>query len=178
VKRRPRRGTPAALTALVLLAAGALTAVVAVQMLLHERPWVSYDWVAGTLHDTRWQDTGVLIAGIALAVLGLVVLAAAALPGRPTVLPLRDNDSGLDTGVSRRSFRTTLRNAAASVDGISSAGLRVRRRKVRAVVRTHRVTTTGMADAVRTAVDHRLAQIGPATDLTVHVRATTTRRDR
>ncbi len=182
MKRRPRRGIAATVVALVLCAVGALCAVVAIQMLLGERPWVSYDRVAGTLHDTHWRDTAVLLAGTALSVLGLLVLAAALLPGKPTVLPLRANGSGLDSGAARRGFRSTLRAAAASVDGVSAARLRLGRRKVRAAVRTHRVTTTGLADAVRSAVEHRLSQIGPATDLTVHARVAstrkTTRRDR
>ena len=178
MKRRPRRGLAAAIVALVLCGAGALTAVVAIQMLLGERPWISYDWVARTLHDTHWPDTAVLIGGITLSVLGLLVLLAAVLPGRPTVLPLRDHESGLDSGASRRSFRGTLRVAAASVDGVSAARLSLGRRKVRAAVRTNRVTTAGLDDAVRTAVEHRLAQIGPAGDLTVLARASTTRRER
>lgn len=178
MKRRPRRGLAAAIVALALCAVGALSAVVAIQMLLGERPWVTYDWAASTLHDTRWQDTAVLIGGIALSVLGTLVLAAALLPGKPTVLPLRDNGSGLDSGAARRGLRSTLRVAAASVDGVSAARLRLGRRKVRAAVRTNRVTTTGLDDAVRTAVEHRLSQIGPATELTVHARASTTRRER
>lgn len=178
MKRRPRRGVPATLTALVLCAAGALVAVVAIQLLLRETPWISYDWAATTLHDTRWRDTAVLVAGIVVAALGLVVLAAALLPGKPTVLPLRDNESEVDSGASRRSFRSTLRVAAASVDGVSSARLRLGRRRVRAAVRTNRVTTAGLDEAVAAAVEHRLAQIGPATDLTVQTRASTTRRDR
>lgn len=178
MKRRPRRGLAAAIVALVLCAAGALVAVITIQMLLGERPWVSYDWAARTLHDTRWSDLAVLITGIALSVLGLLVLLAAVLPGKPTVLPLRDHGSGLDSGASRRSFRGTLRVAAASVDGVSGARLSLGRRKVRAAVRTNRVTTTGLDDAVRTAVEHRLAQIGPAGELTVLTRASTTRRER
>lgn len=178
MKRRPRRGVPATVVAVVLLAAGAFAAIVAVQVLLGERPWLSYDWAARSLHDIAWRDTVVLIAGIVVAVVGLVVLLAALLPGRLTVFPLRDNDSGLDSGASRRSFLGTLRTAAASVDGVSSARLRLGRRKVRAAVRTNRVTTEGLADAVRTAVEHRLTQIGPAQELTVQARAATTRRSR
>ncbi|MFC4856868.1 DUF6286 domain-containing protein [Actinophytocola glycyrrhizae] len=178
MKRRPRRGIAATVVALVLCAAGVLAAVVAIQSLLGERPWVSYDWAARTLYDTRWQDTAVLIAGIVVAVLGLLVLTAALLPGKPTVLPLRDDDSELDTGASRRGLLGTLRAAAASVDGVSSARLRLGRRRVRAAVRTHRVTTAGLGDAVTSAVTHRLAQIGPATDLTVHTRTSTTRKAR
>ena len=83
----------------------------------------------------------------------------------------------MDSGVSRRSFVATLRIAAAGVDGIATARIRLSRKKVRAVVRTNRVTT-GIADAVRTAVERRLAEIGPADELTVRIRVRTTRRTR
>ncbi|MGB3442024.1 MAG: DUF6286 domain-containing protein [Actinophytocola sp.] len=179
MKRRPRRGVPATLAALVLCAAGALAAIVAIQMLLHEDPWISYDRAATALYDTRWSDTSVLVAGIVVAALGLLMVMVAVLPGRPTVLPLRDTgNSGLDSGASRRSLRNTLRAASASVDGVSSTRLRLGRRRVRAAVRTNRVTTAGLDDAVTSAVEHRLDQIGPAIDLTVHTRVSTTRRGR
>lgn len=176
MKRRPRRGIPAALAALLLFAAGALTAIVAIQLLLGERPWLSYDWAATSLHGLRWRDTAVLVAGIAAAALGVLAVAAAVIPGRPTVLPLRDNESGVDSGASRRGFTATLRNAAASVDGVASARLRLRRRGVRTSVRTNRVTTDGLDDAVSAAVTRRLAEIDPAADLTVRTRTATTRR--
>lgn len=178
MKRRPRRGVPAALAALLVFAAGALTAIVAIQLLVDERPWVSYDWAATTLHDLRWRDTAVLIAGVVVAAVGVLVVAIAVTPGRPTVLPLRDNESEVDSGASRRGLVGTLRAAAAGVDGVAATRLRLRRRGVRATVRTNRVTTDGLDDAVRTAVERRLTEIGPATDLTVRARVATTRRPR
>jgi hypothetical protein len=159
VKRRPRRSTPASLTAAVLLAASAFVAVVAVQTILAQKPWVSYRSVADALHNAHWNDLAPAIAGGAAALLGLILLLAAALPGKLTVLPL---EGGVDSGASRRSYRSTLRTAASAVDGVARAKLKVKRRKVSAKVTTARTTTDGLADAVRTAIDRRLDQIAPA----------------
>jgi hypothetical protein len=62
------------------------------------------------------------------------------------------------------------------VDGVTAAKLRLGRRKVAAVVRTNRTNTTGLGDAVRAAIEHRLDQINPANrpTLTVKVHATRT----
>lgn len=159
MKRRPRRSTPATLTAVVLLAACALVAVVAVQLILGQTPWVSYRAVADALHGVRWTDLAPAVAGGAAALLGLVLLLAAILPGRPTVLPL---DGELNSGASRRSYRSTLRTAASTVDGVSGAKVTLKRRKVSAKVTTGRTNTAGLADAVRDAIDRRLDQITPA----------------
>jgi uncharacterized protein DUF6286 len=175
VKRRPRRGVPAVLTALVLLAVCALVTVAAIQMIIGVSPLVDYRSVAATLHGTRWDDLGTALAGGVLALAGLVLLLAAFLPGAPTVLPLSGDPAGMDSGATRRGLRSTLRAAASTVDGVSAAKLRLRRRRIVAVVRTNRTTTTGLDHAVTAAIEHRLDQIGLDTRPTLIVRVQTTR---
>lgn len=159
MKRRPRRSLPATLTALVILAACVLTAVVAIQLIVHRRPWISYQRIAEALHGAHWNDLIPALAAGAVALVGLVLLAAAVLPGKLTVLPL---EGKFNSGASRRSYRNSLRAAASSVDGVDTAKLKLKARTVTAVVRTNRTTTDGIADAVRDAVDHRLDQVSPA----------------
>ncbi|WP_329070764.1 DUF6286 domain-containing protein [Streptomyces sp. NBC_01429] len=171
MKRRPRRSAPATLTALVLLAACTVVAAVAIQMIAGQTPWISYGAVEDDLRATHWSDRGPAVAGGAAALVGLVMVLAAVLPGRPTVLPLAGD---LDSGASRRGLRGTLRTAAAGVDGVSRVKLKLRRRRVAARVRTDRTNTEGLADAVRTALEQRLDQIDPARrpDVKVKLRAT------
>ncbi|OLF04994.1 DUF6286 domain-containing protein [Actinophytocola xanthii] len=170
--RRPRRAVPAVLTALVLLSMSVLTAISAIQLLAGRRPLVSYAAIADWAHATRWDSLVVTAGSAAVLLIGLVLLVAAVLPGRPTVLPLRatDTDATIDAGASRRSLRSTLRAAANAVDGVTATTLTLRGRRVTAVVRTHRTTREGLAEAVRAAVSHRLDQISPATRPAVRVR--------
>jgi hypothetical protein len=174
VKRRPRRGTPAVLTALVLLTVCVLVAVGAIQMIIGEPAWVDYRSVASTLHGMHWNELGTALAGGVLALAGLLMLLAAVLPGAATVLPLSGDPAGMDSGATRRSLRSTLRAAASTVDGVNATKLRLGRRKVAAVVGTNRTNTTGLAEAVRAAIEHRLDRINLADrpSLTVRVRAT------
>ncbi|WNV88448.1 DUF6286 domain-containing protein [Umezawaea sp. Da 62-37] len=148
--RRPRRSVPATLTAIVLLAVCVATATWTVQKLIGRTPYVP-------LPNPHWNDLSVAIAGGVLAVLGLVMLMAAVLPGKPMVVPLTEDES--DAGASTRSLRTTLQAAADSVDGVTATKLKVRRGKVIAKVRTNRTNTDGLDDAVRAALDQRLSQI-------------------
>ncbi|PRX50035.1 hypothetical protein B0I33_102151 [Prauserella shujinwangii] len=173
--RRPRRSLPAILSALALLAAAVLVATSAIQMLAGQRPFISYDAVAETLNRARWDDWGVAVAGGVAAALGLVLLLSAALPGSATVVPLDDDRDGLDSGASRRGLRTTLRAAAAEVDGVRSARLAVRRDVVTATVRTDRVRGEGLRDAVHAALERRLEEISLAARPALQVRVRSTR---
>ncbi|RJQ89066.1 DUF6286 domain-containing protein [Amycolatopsis panacis] len=172
MKRRPRRATAATLTALVLLAACVLVAVVAIQLIIGERPWVSYSAVAGALNRTPWTSWWLELASIVAVVLGLCLLLSAVLPGRRTVLPLRGE---LDSGASRASYRSTLRAAASGVDGVSAAKVRLGRRRVRVRVRTHRTRSEGLSEAVEAAVTRRLDEVGPVEQPAVRVAVSATR---
>jgi hypothetical protein len=170
--RRPRRTVPATVTALVLLSVCVLTAISVIQILVDQRPLISYAAIADLAHTTHWDSLPVLTASGLVMLIGLILLLTAILPGRPTVVPLQavDNGTTMDIGASRRSLRSTLRAAANAVDGVTATNLALRRRTVTAVVRTHRTTPEGLAEAVRAAIDHRLDQIAPATRPAVRVR--------
>ncbi|MET7860075.1 DUF6286 domain-containing protein [Streptomyces sp. NPDC005318] len=172
MKRRPRRTIPAALTALVLLAVCVLLAVVAIQLIIGQSPLITYRSVTDTLHSTHWNDTIVLIAGGTLVLLGLLLLLAALLPGKPTVLPLTGD---VDAGVARRSLRHALQHAVASVDGVSRVKLKLGRRTIVARIRTHRTDTAGLTDAVHAALDQRLDQVGPLTRPAMKIKLRATR---
>ncbi|WP_410582588.1 DUF6286 domain-containing protein [Amycolatopsis sp. lyj-108] len=172
MKRLPRRSIPAVLTALVMLAACVLVAAVAIQLILGQTPWISYQSVAGQLHATQWNDPIVAVAGGVTVLIGTLLLFAAILPGRLVVLPLA---GGIDSGASRHSYHSTLRASASGVDGVAGATVKVKRRTIIARVRTERTTTDGLSEAVGEAIGHRLAQITPATVPTIKVKVTRSR---
>ncbi|MBC7300998.1 MAG: hypothetical protein H5T78_08590 [Nocardia sp.] len=158
--RRPRRVVPAIIVALLLGAAAVLVAVSLIQRLTGAREWVSYDAVADRLHATSWSSGWVLGAGIVVAVLGLALLAAAALPGKPVLLALEPGD-GIDAGIARRSLRHALTDAAGGVDGLDKARVRLRRGKIQVTGHTHH-TVEQTAQDVGQAVATRLERIKPA----------------
>ncbi|GLY53567.1 DUF6286 domain-containing protein [Lentzea sp. NBRC 102530] len=162
--RRSRRALPATLTALVLLAVSVLVAVTAVQLALGEPPWLPYDSLIDRLHSTPWSAREVAVAGGVAAAIGLVLLLIAIVPGRPRTAALDQH-----TAVSVRGLRNALRSAAV-VDGVESAAVKVRRRRVRTVVRTRRAVVDGLDEAVRTAVESRVGEFALARPPRVVVR--------
>src|SRR5262249_13449195 len=91
---------------------------------------------------------------------GLAVLAAALVPGRPRMMPVRTGDPGLIIGLRPRSVTRALAHAAEEVPGVLSA---------RATLRGARITVTpliegpddGPGHAVRDAALTRLAALNP-----------------
>ncbi|WP_327323450.1 DUF6286 domain-containing protein [Streptomyces sp. NBC_01210] len=172
MKRRPRRTIPAILTGLVLLTTCVLIAIVGIQLIIGQTPLIRYRSVTDALHSTQWNDTATLGAGAAAVLLGLLMLLAALLPGKPTVLPLAGD---MDAGVTRSSLRNALQSTAGSVDGVSRAKLKLGRRTIVAHIRTDRTNTVGLTDAVRAALDERLDQVTPLTRPAVKIRLHATR---
>lgn len=177
--RRPRRLYPAALTALVVLAVCVLTAVSLIQQLAGHPPLVSFADLGRHLRAIRLNGSAATYAGIAAAVLGLVLLGCALVPGQPRTLPLAaaaGGDAGAAplAGVSRPGLRTALAAALLDVDGVDSARVSVRQRRVKARVRTGLTATAEVRDAVRDAAQRRLDQAGlarrPDVRVTVQVR--------
>ena len=66
-----------------------------------------------------------------LIVVGALILTLELKPRRVTRLPLRSGDDATDAAVTRRGLAGMLRAAATGVDGISSATVKVRRRRAR-----------------------------------------------
>jgi hypothetical protein len=169
VKRRPRRALPALALALALVAVCVTVAWSLVQRLTGTREFVFYARVAVCLHETTWADRWVVVAGVGAVLSGLALLALALLPGRAVVLPLAGDDQ-FAAGVARRGLCGALQDAARSVEGVRSARVRLRHRKVRVIVRTGRAHPAGLSESVHAAVDERIRRIGPSPAWNVSVR--------
>src|SRR5580698_266504 len=84
-------------------------------LLVHWSTW--YHWGG----KTRWDAI--------LIVVGALVLILELKPRRVTRLSLRPGDDATDAAVTRHGLAGTLRAAATGIDGISSAKIKVRRRR-------------------------------------------------
>ncbi|MFC5138992.1 DUF6286 domain-containing protein [Actinomycetospora rhizophila] len=179
--RRSRRTLPAALTALVLLAVGALVATSAIQVLLGRTPLLAVDTVTGALGRTTWQAPAVLVAAGVAAALGVVLLVAGLWPGRSHVLPLVADPSVPEIvagGWHRHDLAARLRRRALAVEGVERATARVRRRRIRVTARTSRSSTADLRAAVATAVGTDLDTLGLARRPRLRVTVTSSRKER
>lgn len=160
MKRRPRRALPASVLAVALLAGCLVTVGSLIEYLTGAKGFASFGRVVARLHAIAWNDRWVAVGGVAALAAGLALLMLAILPGRAVVLPLAGDD-GFAAGVARRGLCAALRDTAQSVDGVSSARVRLRRRKVRVKIRTAYVHSAGLSERVRAVVDERIGLIGP-----------------
>jgi len=173
--RRPRRRLPAALVALALLAAAVVVTMSCVALLLDKAPLLPFAALADTAGTVRWNQPVVLAIAALTAILGLVLLGAALLPGTPTVLGLDRRDGQPAAGATRRSLNRALTAAARGVDGVDTATVRVKPRTVAATVRTPLHDTAALPEQVQAAITERLDDIALVPPPRIRVRTSNTR---
>src|SRR5947208_11333428 len=127
---RPRRVVPAFAVALPVTAAGALVAVqVASARMGHPAlPPAAVERAVRLMRATRWSDPAALGASAGLALAGLLLVLASVLPGRARTVALSGDDPRFIAGLTRSGLRDVLRAAGCTVDGVTGARIRLRRR--------------------------------------------------
>lgn len=178
--RRSRRTLPATVVALVLLALGALVATAAIQTLLDYRPLFTLESVTGALSGVAWSSGIVVIVAVVAAVVGVLLLGAAIVPGGSHVLPLAAAPAEAwngSAGWHRTDLATRLRRRAVAVEGVESAKVRVRRRRVRVAARTHRGSAADLRETLTADLNHDLETLALASRPRLRVTVTSTRKE-
>ncbi|WP_242903928.1 DUF6286 domain-containing protein [Actinomadura terrae] len=169
---RARRVWPGMIAALLLTAAGVLTAAEIISAWagspLHI---VAYGRVRNWADDTAWKDWQALAAAGGLTLLGLVFLLAGLLPGRSRLVPLHGDDPDLLMGVTRRGLKSAVASAAGDAPGVSGVRrVRLRPRRVKVVAETPVRESSDLDARVGAAVGDRLGRLQPVPDRSVSVR--------
>ena len=110
------------------------------------RPPVLVQWRSAYTggNENAWDAAPVRLLAIALVVAGLLLLLVTAKPRRPSRLRMTGSDPTIDAAMTRRSLRSTLLDGAKQVAGVSSAKVRVSKRKA-TVDATSRLGSTDAA---------------------------------
>jgi Family of unknown function (DUF6286) len=122
-------------------------------LVVHWPTW--YQWA----EKTRWDRRVVQVWSAILIVFGALVLALELKPPRVTRLRLRSADDATDAALTRSGLAGTLRAAATSVDGITSAAITIRRRRARIEAKSAargRAATRALKQPVTQALRSRL----------------------
>ena len=125
-------------------------------LVVHWTTW--YRWAS----RTRWDQLVVQVWAAILMVIGLLILAIELKPRRVTRLRLRTDDKATDAAVTRGGLAGTLRAAAANVDGVSRAAVKVRRRRAKVTATAAakgRPATEALRQPVDTALRERLDEL-------------------
>jgi hypothetical protein len=170
-----RRIWPALLGALLVTAAGALTATETITELVGDPARIfPYDRVTSWADDTSWKEWASLLISSGLALLGLLFLVAGLWPGRGRLVPLHGDNPDLMAGVTRRGLKGAVLSAVESVDGVSDVRrVRLKRHKVKVVAATAMRQEHGLRDTVKDTVRRRLDEIGPMPERRVAVKIRT-----
>jgi hypothetical protein len=122
-------------------------------LLVHWSTW--YHWA----RKTRWDAFVVRVWSGILIVVGVLLLGLELKPPRVTRLPLRAGNDATDPAITRRGLAVVLRGAATGIDGISSATVKVRRRRANvtaASVARGRAAAAALTEPVTQALRSRL----------------------
>jgi Family of unknown function (DUF6286) len=127
----PRR-VPSVILALIglIIAIGALYDTISVRAGEPAQQWRRK--IADELATRHMDDGWVIGAGFLALVLGLWLIWLAVTPGLRAVLPMRTFSPDVRAGLDRRAAALILRDSALQVAGVSSARVKVKRRKAKA----------------------------------------------
>ncbi|TDC04669.1 hypothetical protein E1267_22040 [Nonomuraea longispora] len=173
---RPRRRIPAVVAGLLLMLLSLLVAAETISGLVG-RPLrlVPYDGMLAWASATLWSNPLFLLASAVVTLLGLALLAAALVPGRPGMVPVRSGDPGLIIGLRTRTVARALAHAAEEVPGVHGARARMRGSTVVVTAATSGWDKERFGTEVRDAVLTRLAAMEPVEPYRVVVNVKETR---
>lgn len=168
--RRPSRVTPAVMLAVALGAVGG-TGIWLLVTHLTDGTWPAaasgaVDSVAGT----RVDEPAVQITMMLLAAIGLALVLAAVVPGRPSRVLVLDDDVPGGTAMSRRDLARWIQRRAENVDGVRGAEVTIRRRAVDVVITAAVDDPTPVVRAAGVAVERAFRELRPAAPSRVRVR--------
>lgn len=169
--RRSARTIPTGFVGVVLLVLGGLGLWLLGTYVVEGRWPVAAANSVDALAWTTLESIAAQAAAGALVVLGLALLVLAAWPGRPSRLLVLEDEVPGDTALSRRDLARHLRSAAENVDGVHSARVEPRRRRIEVEVTTVVDDPAPVVAAATTAVDRAVDELRPSAPTTARVRA-------
>lgn len=166
------RRVPAAVVALVLLAAAGLLLYDVVAVRAHHPAMAWRRWLARELATLHLDNPWVLAAAALALVLGIWLIVLALTPGLRQVLPMRPTAPDLRAGLDRAAAALVLRDRAMEVAGVQSVRMKVGRRKAKAHAVSHFRELEEVRADLDIALGEGLRQLGLAhrIGLTLHVR--------
>lgn len=118
IRRRPSRSVPALIVALVLLMAS-VAGVWAGITALTGGSTAAIEGVTGAT-GTPWSSQAAYIPSIAVALIGVVLIITALIPGHHNA-HLVNHEGATEAALTRRGLKTYLENHAMGIDGVDSA---------------------------------------------------------
>ena len=157
-----------ALASLALIAAGVVAAVEVVAAALERDPVVLPSDYAAQATRWQWDDRSVMVVLAVTGAVGVILLLTGLWRRAPLTIPVAGREG---VAVERRGLEGSLSRRLAELDGVSSARVRVGRRRVRVRVDSRRrQAPERVRDAARALIDEALADQHLQLEPTVRLR--------
>lgn len=162
------------LLAVAIAVAGVLTVIEVIAAASdHDPVVVKWHGLVDRLAGNEWKTAGPRVTAIILIIVGLLLLMFALRRGKPATVALTTGASDVDMTTTRRSLQRSLATGAESVDGIASAKVGVKRRKVTVAARAvSGVTREDATSRLTRAMQERLDGLALADARRLKVRVT------
>ncbi|MDX2358524.1 DUF6286 domain-containing protein [Dietzia sp. PP-33] len=160
--RRPPRAIPAGLLAVALLALGGLGIWLLGSYLINDTWPSAASSTVASVAGTGLDSTAMRVTAVVLALVGLVLLLAAFVPGRPSRVRILEDDIPGETAISQRDLARRIQRRTENVDGVHSTRVSVRPRRIDVAVETVVDDTAPVTRGATAAVDHALSELRPA----------------
>ncbi|MFN3600836.1 MAG: DUF6286 domain-containing protein [Dietzia sp.] len=159
---RPTRTIPASLLAVTLLVLGGLGVWLLGTYLVNGTwPGPASSTISG-VSETSLGDPVMQAVAVVTAVVGLAMILAAIVPGRPSRVPILADDIPGETALSRRDLARRIQRRAENVDGVHSARVAAGPRAIDVRVDTVVDDTAPVSRAATAAVDDAVRELRPA----------------
>lgn len=178
LRRRRSRTVPASLVAVALIAVGTLAVVAAVSTIAGGA-WPAQVTSAGTAAGTwSWGSPQVLAIGAGAALIGLLLILAALLPGpwnaAPLASPAQARADATDIVISNRGLARLALSAADTVDGVDRVSASAVGQRIRvSVITSSREQAQLVRDRVQQVVTERVRAAGVAPEPRISTTVTT-----
>lgn len=163
IRHRPSRTLAASVTALVLLAAGVALVWISV-LRLSIGAWPGFvDTAARSLPSLTWNSPIMWTVAVITAVLGLILLLAAIIPGKHNGIRLQathDGSTANEVVLSRRGIVRLANAEAGRMDGVLSSKAKAKGRRVKMTVTSPLREPGDLRQRVTDSVDRRFHSIG------------------
>lgn len=166
------RATNRLISILLSLALTVLLILVAVEVALarlHRDPLTSWPHWYRTIRSTRWDAMGTRVGFGVLAGVGLLLLFLQVWRRRPVALDLQDRPEMAPATARRRQLERALTGDASQIDGVASARVKAKRRRVQVGARTNRINPGDLEQRLHTTVNERVTSLGLIEQLPVTV---------
>ncbi len=166
------RATNRLISILLGLAFAAFFVLVAIEVALrrlHRDSLTPWDRWYRRIRVTTWDATGTRVAFAVLAGVGLLLLFLQVWRRRPVALALDDRPDLAPATVRRRHLERALTGDTSQLDGVASARVKAKRRRVQVGAKTNRMNPGDLEQRLHNTVDSRVGSLGLTERLPVTV---------